>query len=67
MVDKVTTTQLRCIGTCYMPSDVEGVMVERYEDEEGEDVYSVLTDRVNEFLATGNFERLEPTVRRRRL
>lgn len=47
---------LRCLSTCYMPSTVKGVQVERYEDLEGEDIYPVPGDRVEEFLATGNFE-----------
>lgn len=49
-------TKLRCLSTCYMPSNQKGVQVERYEDEEGEDVYEVPDDRVEEFLVTGNFE-----------
>ncbi len=49
-------TRLRCISTVYMPA-AEGSeqRFDRYEDERGEDVYEVVNDRVEEFLATGNF------------
>ena len=47
--------KLRCLATCYMASDEPSVM-ERYENEPGEDVYSVPENRVEEFLDTGNFE-----------
>ena len=49
-------SNLRCTATCYMPSEKEGVEVERYEDEPGEDVYDVPAHRVDEFMASGNFE-----------
>ena len=50
--------ELRCLATCYMPSTRKGVKVERYEDIEDEDIYEVPDKRVNEFLETGNFERV---------
>ncbi len=47
--------KLRCLATCYMSSDESHVM-ERYENEPGEEVYSIPEGRVQEFLDTGNFE-----------
>ncbi len=50
-------TKLNCIATCYMSSEVGSEQVQRYEDENGkEDIYEVPEGRVDEFLATGNFE-----------
>ncbi len=51
---------LRCIGTCYMPTGAKpkkgrSPEVERFEDVEGEDLFEVEEDRVEEFLATGSF------------
>lgn len=51
--------KLRCIATCYMPIDPKKELpVERYEDYYGDkrDAYEVDDNRVDEFLATGNFE-----------
>ena len=51
------TVKVNCVGTCYMPSDKQGVRVERYEDENGvEDTYEIPSGRLKEFLETGNFE-----------
>ncbi len=52
--------RLRCIGTCYMPTGKKpkkGIQpeVERFEDIEGEDLFEVEEDRMEEFLTTGNF------------
>ena len=57
---EVTYVQVRCVATCYMPSDKEGVLLERYEDDYGDsrDVYDVPEDRVNEYLESGNFVRV---------
>lgn len=49
-------TKLRCLATCYMPTP-EGPL-ERYEDMRGEDVYSIDSSLVEEFLASGNFVRV---------
>lgn len=51
--------KVQCIATCYMPVK-RGIKmpVERYEDEEGEDLtdlYDIPDNRLNEFLDTGNF------------
>ncbi len=51
---------LQCINTCYMPTGDKpkkgkNQVVERYEDVEGEDLFEVEEDRVEEFLTTGSF------------
>lgn len=51
------TVRLRCLATCYMPVSAGDDMVERYEDVD-DDVYDIPEDRLNEFLDTGNFERV---------
>ncbi len=38
-----------------MPIKKGSKVVDRYEDEDGADVYEVPEDRVKEFLGTGNF------------
>lgn len=56
--------KVQCLYTCYMPSDKDGVGVERYEDVfpvlDGEDksIYTIPGHRVAEFVATGWFERV---------
>ena len=52
--------KVRCHATCYMPSKKKNVKWERYEDwqEEGGDVYEIPGNRLDEFLDTGNFERV---------
>jgi len=52
--------KLRCTATCYMPTGKKpkkgrNPEVDRFEDVEGEDIFEVEDDRVEEFLATGNF------------
>ncbi len=50
---------LKCVGTTYIPKGGSGRdknVLERFEDTDGEDVYEVPDNRVEEFLATGNFE-----------
>lgn len=53
--------KVRALATVYMPSKKKGVLVERYEDwfEEGGDVYDIPGSRLQEFLNTGNFERVK--------
>lgn len=56
--------KVRCIYTCYMPSDEAGVKWERYEDlfpvqdEQATSIYTIPGHRVAEFVATGWFERV---------
>ena len=52
------TVKLRCLATCYMPVSSESDTVERYENDDGGDVYDVPEERLSEFLDTGNFERV---------
>ncbi len=52
-------SKVRCTATCYMPISKGNKVVERYEDEDGNDVYEVPFDRVKEFLATGNFHKVD--------
>ncbi len=52
--------RLHCNTTCYMPTNDKpkkgkNQVVERYEDEEG-GIYEVEENRVDEFLASSNFE-----------
>ena len=60
MKKEVMVVSLRCVASCYMPGDEEGVLMERYEDEYGDDrdVYDVPESRVDEYLETGNFRRV---------
>ncbi len=56
--------KVRCLATTYMPSGKSGPgkpKFTRYEDwhEEGDDVYAVPGNRLQEFLDTGNFERVK--------
>ena len=57
---EVTYVRVRCVASCYMPSEVPGVKVERYEDYYGDsrDEYNVPDYRVEEFLESGNFVRV---------
>lgn len=56
--------QLRCItSSCRMPIVKEGKkdeyrQVMRFEDERGADIYEVEEFLVDEYLASGNFERV---------
>lgn len=57
-------SQLRCItSSCHMPivkkaKKGEHRQVMRFEDERGEDIYEVEEYLVDEYLASGNFERV---------
>ncbi|KKL67452.1 hypothetical protein LCGC14_2134810 [marine sediment metagenome] len=60
--------RVQCTNTCYMPTGKkprkgENQVVERYEDYFGNDadVYEIPDSRLEEFLDTGNFERVEDT------
>ncbi|KKL11468.1 hypothetical protein LCGC14_2545540 [marine sediment metagenome] len=48
--------KLLCKALTYLPSETGGDVLERFEDERGEDIYDIPGDRVEEFLATGNFQ-----------
>ena len=56
--------KVRCLATTYMPSKKKDVKFERYEDwhEHEGDVYEVPGNRLQEFLDTGNFERVKGDV-----
>ena len=53
--------KVRATATCYMPSQKSDVKFDRYEDEfEGNnDIYDIPGNRLDEFLATGNFVRVK--------
>lgn len=53
--------KVRALATVYMPSNKKGVKWERYEDweEENGDVYDIPGNRLQEYLDTGNFERVK--------
>lgn len=59
--------KVRCLATTYMPSGKKGANQPkwlRYEDwdESSGDVYAIPGNRLDEFLATGNFERVKDEV-----
>lgn len=53
--------KVQCVATTYMPSKKKDVKWERYEDwEEADgDIYEIPGNRLDEFLATGNFRRVK--------
>lgn len=53
--------KVRALATVYMTSKKKGVKWERYEDwEEADgDVYDIPGNRLQEYLDTGNFERVK--------
>ena len=53
--------KVRAIATCYMPSGKKSHKFDRYEDwfENDGDIYDIPGQRLQEFLDTGNFERVK--------
>lgn len=51
--------KVRCIRTCWMPQEANGVILEKYEDIRNEDVFEIEDDRLDEFLSSSNFEKVK--------
>ena len=50
--------KVQCTALTYLPEESGGDILCRFEDERGEDIYEITEDRLEEFLATGNFKAL---------
>jgi len=50
--------KLLCTATTYLPEEEGGDVLFRFEDDTEGDTYEVPESRVDEFLATGNFQRV---------